>query len=95
MRSIPLAIVFSAFAALAAAPDDARAQVVVVSVRPPPPAYIATVRPVYYEGRPVYFYNGYWHYRNGNRWMYYRSEPGYLRPHRERYVERYRYRYRR
>lgn len=33
----------------------------------------------YYEGRPVYLYHDRWHYRDGNRWQYYRSEPAVLR----------------
>jgi hypothetical protein len=38
----------------------------------------------YYEGRPVYLYHDRWHYRNGNRWQYYRTEPVELRRHRGR-----------
>jgi hypothetical protein len=45
----------------------------------PPPAYIATSQPVFYEGHASYWYNGHWVYRDGGgRWGYYRSEPGYL-----------------
>ena len=72
---------------------DAGAQVgVSVEVTPPeadvvvapPAAYIATTEPEYFEGRPVYFYNNYWYYRDGyGRWSYYRSEPAYLRGRRE------------
>jgi hypothetical protein len=45
----------------------------------PPPAYIATASPVYYQGRPAYYYNSRWYFRgNGGGWGYYRSEPSYL-----------------
>jgi hypothetical protein len=49
---------------------------------PPPPEVIATLAPVYHEGRAVYWYNGYWHYREGGRWAYYHEEPVFLREHR-------------
>jgi hypothetical protein len=44
----------------------------------PPPAYVASVQPVYYGGRPVYCYGNRWYYREGGAWAYYRTEPGYL-----------------
>jgi hypothetical protein len=45
----------------------------------PPDAFIATSTPEYYEGRPVYLYNGNWYYRDEHGgWNYYRSEPQYL-----------------
>jgi hypothetical protein len=50
----------------------------------PPPEYIATAEPVYYEGRPAYWYNNRWYYRNGGAWGYYHGEPGYLRDWRGR-----------
>jgi hypothetical protein len=38
---------------------------------------------VMYEGRPTYFYNDSWYYRDtGGRWQHYRSEPNELREHR-------------
>ena len=38
---------------------------------------------VMYEGRPTYFYNNSWYYRDtGGRWAHYRSEPNELRDHR-------------
>jgi hypothetical protein len=70
---IPIAVVLGA-------PDEARAQIV-VSVAPPA-AYIATSTPEYFEGRPVYYYNNSWYYRDHGRWGYYRNEPGYLRDRR-------------
>jgi hypothetical protein len=63
---------------------------------PPPDAYIATTQPEYYEGRPVYFYNGNWYYRDERgAWSYYRNEPAYLRDRRAHWNEgnrRYHYR---
>ncbi len=50
----------------------------------PPPSYVATTEPFYYEGRPTYFYGGRWYYRDGGRWARYRSEPPALREHRLR-----------
>jgi hypothetical protein len=44
----------------------------------PPPGFVATANPVYYEGRPAYYYNSRWYFRSGGGWGYYRSEPGYL-----------------
>jgi len=44
----------------------------------PPPGFVATTNPVYYDGRPAYYYNSRWYFRNGGGWGYYRSEPGYL-----------------
>ena len=54
----------------------ARAQIVVTVA--PPAAYIATSQPEYFGGRPVYWYNNNWYYRDHGRWSYYRREPGYL-----------------
>lgn len=59
---------------------EARAQVVVTIA--PPAAYIATSQPEYFEGRPVYYYNNNWYYRDHGRWSYYRREPVYLRDRR-------------
>jgi len=42
----------------------------------PPPSFVATAQPVYYEGHPTYFYNGHWTYRDASgRWTYYRTAP--------------------
>jgi len=57
-------------------PSEARAQIVVTIA--PPAAYIATTQPEYFEGRPVYWYNNNWYYRDRGRWSYYRREPVYL-----------------
>lgn len=42
------------------------------------PPNIETYPTTVYEGRPVYYYNDRWYYRNGSRWAYYRREPDYL-----------------
>jgi hypothetical protein len=41
----------------------------------PPDALIATTEPIYFEGRPTYWYRGRWHYREGGRWHHYDREP--------------------
>ena len=42
------------------------------------PADIETYPSVVYEGRPVYFVNDRWYYRQGPEWVYYRREPAPL-----------------
>jgi hypothetical protein len=55
---------------------QAKAQIV---VNFPPPAFIATATPVYFEGHPAYWYNNRWCYRDGRgAWAYYHEEPAYL-----------------
>jgi hypothetical protein len=44
----------------------------------PPDAYIATTAPVYFEGRPMYWYGNRWSYREGGRWNHYDREPAGL-----------------
>ena len=41
----------------------------------PPDGYIATTEPVYFEGRPSYWYGNRWYYREGGRWNHYEREP--------------------
>ena len=65
---------------------EARAQIVVTIA--PPAAYIATAQPEYFEGRPVYWYNNNWYYRDHGRWSYYRREPVYLRDRRAHWGQR-------
>jgi hypothetical protein len=62
-------------ASLYSAPALAQVEVVVE----PPPAFLATAEPVYFEGRAAYWYGGRWFYRDGRAWRNYREEPGYLR----------------
>lgn len=80
---IPLALVFATSAA--------DAQITVRVGIAPPAAYIATTQPEYFEGRPVYWYNNNWYYRDHGRWSYYRSEPGYLRDRRSHWREHERF----
>jgi hypothetical protein len=61
----------------------------------PPPEYIATQQPEYFEGRPVYYYGGTWYYRDRGAWSYYHGEPAYLRDRRSHWDEHRRYRYHR
>jgi hypothetical protein len=65
-------------ACLASLPAQAQVQIQIS----PPSWFIATNRPVYYEGRPSYWYGNQWHYRQGRTWRTYRSEPRYLRDQR-------------
>jgi hypothetical protein len=51
--------------------------------RPPPPHYVATYEPVYYNGYAHYYYQNHWYYRDhGGAWRWYDREPGYLYGHR-------------
>ncbi len=45
----------------------------------PPPGYVATISPYYYEGQPVYWWGGNWHYRDHDHWRHYGAEPAPLR----------------
>jgi hypothetical protein len=65
---------------LAAAPASAG---VSIRIGGPPDAYIATTRPVYYQNRATYRYQNRWHYRDHRGWHTYRTEPRYLRNHRQ------------
>lgn len=48
----------------------------------PPFWFVASARPVYFEGRATYWYGNRWYYRDGGSWRYYNNEPTYLRNHR-------------
>lgn len=71
-----LALVLSggALAAICCIATPSQAQYVA-----PPPEVIATLVPVYHEGHAVYYYRGYWHWRDRDHWTYYHEEPAYLR----------------
>lgn len=57
---------------------------------PPTVEVIATQVPVYHEGHATYWYNGFWHYRDGHgAWAYYHEEPAFLREHRTRHAAEY------
>ena len=68
-------------ASLAATPAQAQLEVRIF----PPAWYIATTRPVYFEGRASYWYGDRWYYREGRHWRTYREEPAFLREHRGRH----------
>ena len=43
---------------------------------PPPPEYIASTEPVYYEGHAAYWYNNHWSWRDEHGgWNHYEQEP--------------------
>jgi hypothetical protein len=78
---------------VAVAPGQAAAQD--IAPPPPPDAYIATVQPEYYNGRPAYLYNGNWYFRDAHGWNYFHTEPAYLRDRRSHQNEHARYHYHR
>ncbi len=46
---------------------------------PPPPEYIATTEPAYYEGHAAYYYNSHWYWRDAHGgWNHYEHEPAFL-----------------
>jgi hypothetical protein len=46
---------------------------------PPPPEYIATSEPAYYEGHAAYWYNNHWYWRDEHGgWNHYDQEPAFL-----------------
>jgi len=74
-RLLALALSVGAVAAICLIGTPGAAQ-----YEPPPAEVIATLVPVYHEGHATYWYNGYWHYRDGRgAWAYYHEEPVYLR----------------
>ena len=66
------------------APLAAQAQVEIIVG--PPAAFVATAEPVYFEGRPAYWWGGRWYWRERGAWRYYHEEPVYLREWRGRRV---------
>ena len=46
---------------------------------PPPPEFIATTEPVYYEGHAAYWYGNHWYWRDEHGgWGHYDAEPAFL-----------------
>ena len=46
---------------------------------PPPPEWIATTEPVYFEGHAAYWYNNHWVWRDEHgAWGHYDHEPAFL-----------------
>jgi hypothetical protein len=61
--------------AICASPKTAEAQY----YAPPPPGYVASYEPVYYNGYAHYYYGNRWYYRDhGGAWQYYNHEPAYF-----------------
>jgi hypothetical protein len=83
-KALFVALPMCAFIGVAGIASDASAQVdVQLQVAPPPPTFVATVEPVYYNGQPAYWYRNHWYWRDGGgHWSYYRQEPGFLHDHR-------------
>jgi hypothetical protein len=79
-RSMIKSLVFAAAlplvatVAVCAAPGEAQAQ-----YAPPPPGYIASYEPVYYNGYAHYYWRDHWYYRDHyGAWQYYNREPAYF-----------------
>ncbi len=84
-----------ACAALTACAAGTTWPTVQVTSAPAPSYYVDTEAPigieaapqVFYEGRPTYYYQDHWYYRDGQQWRYYRDEPSGLAEHRVRFQE--------
>ena len=72
------AAAFGIMVAGATATSGCAATIVAEPLYYPPPGFLATATPVYYEGRPAYYYNDHWYFQTSHGWSYYRSEPGFL-----------------
>ena len=84
-----LAVVVPLCAVGALVSADASAQ-----YAPPPPAYVASYSPVYYNGYAHYYYGNHWYYRDHvGAWRWYDREPAYLGGYRGRW-EGYHHRWR-
>ena len=85
-RTIKLLSVVVPFCAIGALfTTDAKAQYYV-----PPPAYIASYEPVYYNGYAHYYYGNRWYYRDHvGGWRSYDREPAYLGGYRGGWAGRY------
>jgi hypothetical protein len=50
---------------------------------PPPPEFVATAQPEYYEGHAAYWYGNHWYWRDEHGgWNHYDQEPRELADHR-------------
>jgi hypothetical protein len=59
---------------------------------PPPAEVVATLTPIYHEGHATYWYNGYWHYRDGHgAWAHYNEEPHFLHDWRDHHPNEWRH----
>jgi hypothetical protein len=75
--------------AISTAAPSAEAQVVYY----PPASYVASYRPVYYNGYAHYWYGNRWWYRDHGVWRGYVTEPAYLYGRRGEWATHY-YRWR-
>ena len=74
LKPIALVSAAGALAAVCLVGTPAAAQWV-----PPPPEYVATTEPVYYEGHAVYWYGGRWYWQDEHGvWSHYDREPPFL-----------------
>jgi hypothetical protein len=91
-KSLSRAVIASAVAGAAVAAICFTGTPAEAQYAPPPAEVIATLAPVYHEGRATYWYNGYWHYRDHGAWSYYHEEPAFLRDwrgHHQAYYHHY------
>jgi hypothetical protein len=58
----------------------------------PSAGYVSSAEPVYYEGRPVYWYHDRWYYRDGRGWRHYDREPVFLHERRTESARRHEWR---
>jgi hypothetical protein len=84
-RAIAGALSVAALAAIGSFAAPASAEEVI------PVEVIATITPVYHEGRAHYWWHDRWWYRDGARWSYHRTEPVFLRDWRARNPHRWHY----
>jgi hypothetical protein len=73
-------VIFGSLGVWFALAGDAAAQP--LPPAPPPPAVIATVEPVYYEGHAAYWSGDHWYWRDPHGWHWYATEPAFLRERR-------------
>jgi hypothetical protein len=96
-KNVGAAIVCMASSLGLASPAAAQVVVSVAAplplVAPPPPVFVASAAPVYYEGRAAYWYGNRWVWRDHYGWHAYDREPVFLHEHRMHpvYVHPYRH----
>jgi hypothetical protein len=78
MKGFAILSAVGALAAVSLAGSSATAQ-----WAPPPPEYVASTEPVYYEGHAAYWYGNQWSWRDEHgAWNHYDHEPAGLAEHR-------------
>jgi len=87
IRSKFLGIVLPLGALLAVVAPSATAH---AQYAPPPPGYVASYEPVYYNGYAHYYYGNHWYYRDhAGAWQYYNHEPAYFGAYRGHWADHY------